>query len=153
MELLSRPVDADGFLNFRREMTAMTAYAEPAVSANSASNRFAVLPNDETLAETVVGPKGHGLSFGIVDDLDAARSAVLARIPEGSSVMTFPSVTLEETGIAQAIDNGGPTTRRRPRGPSTAQPSGVRSAPSRDFTLQPSDPQTQTKGEGRHGNR
>ncbi len=44
----------------------------------------------------------------MVDDLDAARERVLARIPEGSSVMTYPSVTLEETGIAPAIDNGGP---------------------------------------------
>ena len=40
-------------------------------------------------------------------DLDAAREAVLARIPEGSVVMTNTSVTLQETGIAAAIDNGG----------------------------------------------
>jgi hypothetical protein len=86
----------------------MTAYEEPAMSANSASNRFAALPDDEALAETIVGLKAHGLSVEVVDDLDAARRAALARIPEGSSVMTYPSVTLEETGIAQAIDNGGP---------------------------------------------
>jgi hypothetical protein len=86
----------------------MTAYEQPAVSVNSASNRFAVLPDDETLAETVAGLKAHGLSVEVVDDLDAARRVILARIPEGSSVMTYPSVTLEETGIAQAIDNGGP---------------------------------------------
>jgi hypothetical protein len=30
----------------------------------------------------------------------------LARIPHGSSVMTNPSVTLEETGIAEAINGG-----------------------------------------------
>jgi YkgG family uncharacterized protein len=48
------------------------------------------------------------VSVEVVDDLDAARYAVLARIPAGSSVMTFPSVTLDETGIVQAIDNGGP---------------------------------------------
>jgi hypothetical protein len=86
----------------------MTAYEEPAMSANSASNRFAVLPDDETLAETVVGLKAHGLSVEVVDDFDAARHVILARIPEGSSVMTYPSVTLEETGIAPAIDDGGP---------------------------------------------
>jgi hypothetical protein len=44
----------------------------------------------------------------VVDDLEAAREVVLARIPAGSSVMTNTSVTLEETGIADAIDNGGP---------------------------------------------
>jgi hypothetical protein len=41
------------------------------------------------------------LSVEVVDDVDAARRAALARIPEGSSVMTYPSVTLDETGIAQ----------------------------------------------------
>ena len=43
----------------------------------------------------------------VVDDLDAAREAVLARIPEGSSVMTNTSVTLQETGIAAAVDERG----------------------------------------------
>ena len=54
------------------------------------------------------GLKQRGFSVEVVDDLDAARRAVLARIPEGSSVMTYPSVTLLETGIVQAIDDGGP---------------------------------------------
>jgi hypothetical protein len=38
----------------------MTAYEEPAMGASSASNRFAVLADDETLAETVAGLKAHG---------------------------------------------------------------------------------------------
>ena len=38
----------------------------------------------------------------VVDDLDAARQAVLARIPPGLSVMTNTSVTLQETSIAEA---------------------------------------------------
>lgn len=93
----------------------MATYKEAPRSANPASDRFAALPDDETLAETVVGLEEHGFSVEVVDDLDAARRAVLARIPEGSSVMTNPSVTLEETGIAQAIENGGPydSARRR----------------------------------------
>lgn len=70
-------------------------------------DRFAALPDDATLKETAVGLEERGFSVEVVDDLDAARRAVLARIPEGSSVMTNPSVTLEETGIAQAIDDGG----------------------------------------------
>ena len=57
----------------------------------------------------------HGFSVEVVDDFDTARRAVLARIPEGSSVMTNTSVTLQETGIAAAIDDGGPyeSARRR----------------------------------------
>ena len=65
-----------------------------------ASHRFTALPDDRTLAATVVALEEYG--FG--DDLDAARQAVLALIPEGSSVMTNTSVTLEETGIAEAIN-------------------------------------------------
>jgi hypothetical protein len=51
----------------------------------------------------------HGFSVEVVDDLDAARLAVLARIPEGASVMTNTSVTLAETetGIGDAINDGG----------------------------------------------
>ena len=73
-----------------------------------ASPRFTALPDDQTLAATVVALEEHGFSVDVVDDLDAARDAVLARIPEGSSVMTNTSVTLQETGIAEAIDDGGP---------------------------------------------
>jgi hypothetical protein len=72
------------------------------------SHRFTALPDDETLAATVVALEEHGSSVEVVDDLDAARESVLARIPEGASVMTNTSVTLEETGIADAVNNGGP---------------------------------------------
>jgi acyl-CoA hydrolase len=86
----------------------MAAHMESPIDASPASERFAALPDDETLAETVAGMEGRGVSVDVVDDLDAARRVVLARIREGSSVMTNPSVTLEETGIAPAIDDGGP---------------------------------------------
>jgi acyl-CoA hydrolase len=78
------------------------------VSTTHASDRFTALPDEETLEATVLALEEHGFSVEVVDDLDAAREAVLARIPEGSSVMTNTSVTLEETGIAEAINNGGP---------------------------------------------
>jgi hypothetical protein len=73
-----------------------------------ATDGYTVLPDDQMIAATVVALEEHGFSVDIVDDLDAAREAVLARIPEGSTVMTNTSVTLEETGIAAAVDNGGP---------------------------------------------
>ena len=71
-------------------------------------DRYTTLPDDQTLAAAVVALEEHGYSVEVVADLHTAREAVLARIPEGSSVMTNPSVTLQETGIAEAIDNGGP---------------------------------------------
>jgi acyl-CoA hydrolase len=78
------------------------------VSTTAASDRFTALPDDETLEATVLALEEHGFSVGVVDDLDAARDAVLALIPEGASVMTNTSVTLDETGIAAAINEDGP---------------------------------------------
>jgi acyl-CoA hydrolase len=78
------------------------------VSTTAASDRFTALPDDETLEATVLALEEHGFSVDVVDDLDAARDAVLALIPEGASVMTNTSVTLDETGIAAAINEDGP---------------------------------------------
>jgi len=76
------------------------------MSTATAPDRFTTLPDEQTLAATVTALEEHGFSTEVVDDLDAARAAVLARIPNGSSVMTNTSVTLAETGIADAINNG-----------------------------------------------
>jgi acyl-CoA hydrolase len=73
-----------------------------------ASDRFTALPGAQELAATVVALEEHGFSVEVVDGPDEARTAVLARIPAGSSVMTNTSVTLQETGIADAINDGGP---------------------------------------------
>jgi acyl-CoA hydrolase len=73
----------------------------------TAPDRFTALPDDETLEATVVALEEHGFSVEVVDHFDAARRAVLALIPEGASVMTNTSVTLQETGIADAINDGG----------------------------------------------
>ena len=85
------------------------------MNTTPASDRFTALPDDETLAATVVALEEHGSSVEVVDDFDAARAAILARIPEGSSVMTNTSVTLQETGIADAINDGGPYDSARNR--------------------------------------
>jgi acyl-CoA hydrolase len=73
----------------------------------TAAGRFSTLPDEQTLASTVTALEEHGFSVEIVDDLDAARQAVLARIPHGSSVMTNTSVTLDQAGIAPAINDSG----------------------------------------------
>ena len=78
------------------------------MSMTDAADRFTALPDAQDLAATVVALEEHGFSVEVVDDLDGARTAVLARIPAGSSVMTNTSVTLQETGIADAINDGGP---------------------------------------------
>ena len=78
------------------------------MTMTDASTRFTALPDDKTLTATVVALEEHGFSVEVVDDLDAARQAALARIPQGSTVMTNTSVTLRETGIEDAINDGGP---------------------------------------------
>src|SRR6266700_3565603 len=78
------------------------------MNTTTAPDRFTTLPSEQALAATVTALEEHGFSVQVVDDLDAARQAVLARIPHGSSVMTNTSVTLAETGIADAINDGGP---------------------------------------------
>jgi acyl-CoA hydrolase len=77
------------------------------MSTTATPDRFTTLPDEPTLASAVTALEEHGFSVEVVDDLDAARQAVLARIPQGSSVMTNTSVTLQETGIADAINGGG----------------------------------------------
>jgi acyl-CoA hydrolase len=85
------------------------------MSSTETSDRFTTLPDEQTLASAVTALEEHGFSVEVVDDLDAAREAVLARIPHGSSVMTNTSVTLEETGIAAAVNDGGPYDSARAR--------------------------------------
>src|ERR1022692_295771 len=77
------------------------------MSTTAAPDRFTTLPDENTLQATVVALEEHGFSVEVVSDLDAARQAVLARIPAGSPVMTNTSVTLAETGLADAINDGG----------------------------------------------
>jgi acyl-CoA hydrolase len=76
------------------------------MSTATAPDRFTTLPDEQTLAATATAMEKHGSRTEVVDDLDAAREAVLARIPDGSSVMTNTSVTLAQTGIADAINDG-----------------------------------------------
>ena len=77
------------------------------MSLTETSDRFTALPDERTLAATVVALEEHGFSVEVVDDLDAARQAVLARIPHGASVMTNTSMTLTQAGIDDAINEGG----------------------------------------------
>jgi acyl-CoA hydrolase len=77
------------------------------MSTTATGDRFTLLPDEQTLAVTVLALEEHGFSVEVVDTLDAAREAVLARIPESSAVMTNTSVTLEKTKIADAINDGG----------------------------------------------
>jgi hypothetical protein len=51
------------------------------MTTTSAAGRFTAVPDDATIDATVVALEEHGFSVEVVDDFDAARKAVLARIP------------------------------------------------------------------------
>ncbi|MFZ0191277.1 MAG: LUD domain-containing protein, partial [Streptosporangiaceae bacterium] len=85
------------------------------MSTIATPDRFSTLPDKPVLASAVTALEEHGFSVEVVDDLDAARETVLARIPHGSSVLTNTSVTLADTGIADAINDGGPYDSARNR--------------------------------------
>jgi hypothetical protein len=85
------------------------------MSTTTTPDRFTALPDEQALSATVTALEEHGFSADVVDDLDAARQIVLARIPPGSSVMTNTSVTLQQTGIADAVNDGGPYDSARNR--------------------------------------
>jgi hypothetical protein len=77
------------------------------MTTTAVPDRFTTLPDEHALQATVVALEEHGFSVEVVDDLDSARQAVLARIPEGASVMTNASMTLIESGIEAAINGAG----------------------------------------------
>ena len=55
------------------------------MSTIATPDRFTTLPDEPMIASAVTALEEHGFSVEVVDDLDAARQAVLARIPHGSS--------------------------------------------------------------------
>ncbi|GAA1997250.1 LUD domain-containing protein [Microbacterium ulmi] len=72
-------------------------------------SQFDVLPDERTIATTVTALEARGFTVEVVDDLAAAREAVLARIPHGARVWKNTSITLDEAGISAEVDApGGP---------------------------------------------
>ncbi len=61
--------------------------------------QFDVVSDERTVAKSVAAPESHGFTVDVVDDLPAAREAVLTRIPYGARVWRNSSVTLDQAGI------------------------------------------------------
>jgi hypothetical protein len=76
------------------------------MNTTEASERFATAANEEAITATLAALGEHGITAEAVDDFESARRAVLDRLPAGAIVMTNPSVTLDETGIEAAINEG-----------------------------------------------
>jgi hypothetical protein len=77
------------------------------ISTTRAPDRFTTLPDDRTRTATVVALEERGFSVHVLDCLGAAREALLARIPK--IIRDNRHIGhLQETGTADAINNGGP---------------------------------------------
>src|ERR1700748_971964 len=77
------------------------------MSVTQSTGRFDALPDEQTLADTVTALEEHGFSVEVVDSLDAARQAVLARIPAGATVVTNTPGPPEGPGIPGGDKRGG----------------------------------------------
>ena len=72
-------------------------------------SQFDVLPEERTVAATVAALESHGFTVEVVDDLAAARKAVLARIPHGARrgfLGTIVGRQLREIAGIEAGDDG-----------------------------------------------
>jgi hypothetical protein len=71
------------------------------------ANRFSEPATPQQLDAAARALAGKGINAHRVDDFQATQELVLRLIPEGSSVMNFPSVTLEQTGVLEAVAGSG----------------------------------------------
>jgi hypothetical protein len=76
---------------------------------------FTTAVSDETIQKVAERLRERNMEVVIVDDGDAARSAVLERIPEGAEVHSGKSKTLEDIGVFKAIQESGRYDWLRPR--------------------------------------
>src|SRR3981081_1315109 len=105
------------------------------MSTTAVPDRFTTLPDEHALQATVVALEEHGFSVEVVSDLDAARQAVLARIPEGSSVMTNTSAWHAARESMFALDFGTQAQESKASGGQPGYALGSVHAVPRDGTL------------------
>jgi hypothetical protein len=80
-----------------------------------AQEDFTLAAPEETLQRVVEKLKGRNIDAFIVEDGDAARAAVLARLPKGAEVHSGKSKTLQDAGIFDAVHNIEEYDALRPR--------------------------------------
>ncbi len=68
---------------------------------------FGQLASDEAVATAKQALEANGFSVTVVNTEDEAKTTALSLIPEGSEVMTMTSITLDELGLAEIINDSG----------------------------------------------
>ncbi len=68
---------------------------------------YSTVATDEVINQTVEALEANGFKTLVVENKVDAKKCVLDLIPKGSDAFTNTSVTLDETGISEAINNSG----------------------------------------------
>jgi len=66
---------------------------------------FAKIPSKEVIDKTVSALKANGINAYVANNRDDAKKKVLELLPKGAEVMAMTSVTLQELGIKDEIEN------------------------------------------------
>lgn len=67
-------------------------------------NNFGEVATDVTLQRTTQALAANGMTVRVAETLDDARQLVLGLVPAGSEVFTATSMTLQKTGLADALN-------------------------------------------------
>ncbi len=70
-------------------------------------NRWITIPSEEVIEKTAQNLSNNGFSTIVVENKEEATKKVLEMIPKGAEVLANTSITLEQAGILDAIDNSG----------------------------------------------
>src|SRR5579872_5463521 len=65
------------------------------------------LADDVTIKKTIEALAKNNITAEVVQTKEEAKEKVLSMVPKGAEVMTMASVTLEQTGITEAINESG----------------------------------------------
>lgn len=65
---------------------------------------YSTIVSDQIITKTIESLKKANINALVVDTKEQAKDKVLAMLPKGAEVMTMTSVTLQDTGILDALD-------------------------------------------------
>lgn len=65
------------------------------------------LAQPEVIQNTIAALAKNGITAELVNTKEEAKSKVLSLIPAGAEIMTMTSITLEQSGIAEALNESG----------------------------------------------
>src|SRR6266852_3192135 len=77
--------------------------------------QFDKIADDATITETVKALEANGFRVTIAENGEAAKVAVLEKLPKGAEVLTVTSQTTEKLGLVTAINDSGDYDAVRPK--------------------------------------